>query len=165
MTKIPGKLKEEDLDQLIELVKDKAVLMLGCYCGRALVEVAKHARRVWVLDNFKYPGGVEGVVEELKANVDRHVPEDKRIDLLYGTPDSWGVPPGSEDLRKEEVEVVYQDADRDSPLSDAKFVWEILHRNRGIYAWHTSQGNLLWAVFDPVKCSEPYRGGVLAEVS
>lgn len=152
-TKIPGRLQVEDLARLLDLVEGKAVLMLGCYCGRGLVTVARHARRVWVLEDFQsYPDGVEGVVAELKANVDRNVPEEKRIDLLYGTAAGWAVPFGSEQLRKEEVQVVYRDANRPSSHeeSDQAFAAGLLREQGGIFAWHSEDGALRWLEVQPV---------------
>ena len=152
MSKIPGKLKAEDYSQLIELVEDRTVLQLGCYCGRGLVALAGHARRVWVLDDFKYQDGIEGVVEELKANVNRHAPEDARIDLLYGTPEGWSVPFDSEDLESDKIEVVYRDADRRGQVEDIdqRLAMGLLKRCGGIYAWHDKNHNLKWLRVDPV---------------
>lgn len=150
--KIPGKLREEDLPQLVDLVRGKGVLMLGCYCGRALTVVARHARRVWVLDDFRYFWDTGGIVEELKANVDRCVPEEARIDLLYGTVGSWGVPSGADDLDPSEVEVVYRDADRRGSADgdDGAFALGVLRGRGGVYAWHGDDGGLKWLRVDPV---------------
>ena len=152
MNKIPGKLKAEDIPQLIELVDGKCVLCLGCYCGRGLITLARHARKVWVLDDFKYPGGIEGVVAELKSNIDRHVPDDKEVNLLHGTPASWGVPPGSEDLCLEEVEVVYRDANRSGTEEeqDMAFALVVLKGRGGVFAWHNTDHDLKWLQINPV---------------
>ena len=150
-TMIPGKLKVEDLDQLGKLVESKCVLMLGCYCGRGLLALARHVRKVWVLDDFKYPGGIEGIVEELKSNVNRSAPEDAEINLLYGSTESWAVPFGSEDLRTEEVDMVYRDANRPEGYRDVdECMAMVLLRKGGIYAWHDKEHNLKWLQVQPV---------------
>ena len=151
MNKIPGKLKIEDTPQLIELVEDKCVLCLGCYCGRGLITLAKHARKVWVLEDFKYLSGIEGVVEELKSNVNRLVTEDTEINLLYGTAESWAVPFGSEDLQTEEVDMVYRDANRPEGYRDVdECMTMVILRKGGVYAWHDEEYNLRWLQVQPV---------------
>lgn len=152
MSKIPGKLKQEDLAQLLELVTDKTVLQLGCYCGRGLIAVARHAKRVWVLDDFQYSGGMEAILEELKSNISRCVPEEARIDLLYGTPDRWGTPSGAEELQPAEVEVIYRDANRPfaSEAEDQRLAMGILLSKGGTYAWHDGNYDLRWLVVEPV---------------
>lgn len=150
--KIPGKLRADDLGELIELVKGKSVLQLGCYCGRALLTVARHARRVWVLDDFRYPDGIEGIVEELKSNVDRYASDESRIDLLYGTADGWTIPPGSEDVQHGEVDVIYRDADRPpgSEDRDQNLALGFFRGRSGVYAWHGQDGRLCWLELEPV---------------
>lgn len=150
--KIPGRLKAEDADQLAELVQGKSVLMLGCYCGRGLITVANAAKQTWVLDDFLYPGGVEGVVEELKANVERLADEGSAIHLLHGTVNGWNVPEVSEDLRVGEIELVYRDANRREAERerDERFALALLHDRGGVYAWHDAEGRLRWLQIDPV---------------
>lgn len=154
--KIPGKLKEPDLPQLIELVKGKSVLMLGCYCGRALVTVAEHAWATWVLEDFRgYPGSLEGVAEELKANVERHSPSsDAEVNLLLGTPAGWSVPVGGRDVQPGMVDVVYRDADRREELRevDDNLACAFLQKHGGVYAWHDAGDDhkLKWLSLDAV---------------
>lgn len=148
---IPGRLKAEDAPELAALVAGKGVLQLGCYCGKALVEVAKHASVLWVLDDFRYPGGIAGVGEELMTNVDREVPEHVDVNLLYGTVRGWRVPEGSADLRCEEVEVVYRDADRQGDeQEDGAFALHVLKGRGGLYVWHAPDGRLKWLTVQPV---------------
>ena len=149
---IPGRLNLEDIDQLIELVSGRAVFQLGCYCGRGLVILAQHARRVWVLDDFKYPNqSTGGISEELKSNVDRLAPPESKINLLYGTADGWVVPEGSEDLDQGDIRVVYRDANRPESYreADEKLVVSLL-RHGGVYAWHDEDGDLKWLKVEPV---------------
>lgn len=150
--KIPGKLKEADLSQLVELVKGRNVLQIGCYCGRATLALAKHAWATWVLEDFKYPGGVGGIVEELKANVERDAPPDSEINLLYGTSEGWAVPLGAKSLPPNVVEVVYRDANRVglSDEADNQLALDILRRRGGVYAWHNDNHDLKWLRVDPV---------------
>ena len=150
--KIPGRLHQNDTLQLAELVDGKCVLQLGCYCGRGLLVVANVAVKTWVLDDFVYPGGVEGVVEELKANVNRLADLDDVIYLLYGTVDNWAIPLGSEPLQPERIEVVYRDANRPAKERerDERFALGVLHGRKGIYAWHDEDHNLRWLKIEPV---------------
>lgn len=150
MNKIPGKLRAEDLPQLAELVEDKNVLQLGCYCGRGLVALSRHAKKVWVLEDFRYPDGVEGIVAELKCNVDRYAPEDSIINLLRGDAESWAVPEGSEQLGA--VDVVYRDANRGrlSEELDQRLALGLLKRYGGVYAWHNEDRELKWLQVQPV---------------
>lgn len=148
---IPGKLKAEDVAQLVTLVRGKGVLQLGCYCGKGLVEISKYANKIWVLDDFRYPGSVDGVAGELMANVDRDVPEDAEVNLLYGTIRGWGVPEGSTDLCNEEIGVIYRDADRTTnEEEDGAFAMEVLKGRGGVYLWHAPEGSLKWLTVKPV---------------
>ena len=112
-----------------------------------------------MLDDFKYQDGIEGVVEELKSNVNRCAPEDAKIHLLYGTPESWAVPFGSEDLQSDEIGVVYRDADRCAGTSsrsdsdkeqDQRLAYDVLRRRGGVYAWHDGNYDLKWLQVQPV---------------
>ena len=151
LTAIPGKLKIEDLNQLIDLVQGRCVLQLGCYCGRGTLVLARHARKTWVLEDFNHPHGLEEIVEELKVNVERHAPEDSIINLLYGTAEGWSVPEGGEDLSAEEVEVVYRDADRQQRREEQdQGLAMCLLKNGGIYAWHDANHDLRWLIVQPV---------------
>lgn len=154
MRSIPGKLKAEDVPKLVELVKGKNVLQLGCYCGRGLLSVAKVAWVTWVLEDFRsYAGSVSGVADELCANVDKDVPLDVEINLLYGYPSGgWAVPDGSRDVAPGLVNVVYRDADRQEQLRDADdaLALKFLRRYGGTYAWHDEGGSLRWLQVQPV---------------
>lgn len=148
---IPGKLRTEDIDQLVELVKDKCVFQLGCYCGRGTLVLAQHAAKVWVLEDFKHPEGVEGVIAELISNINRYAPEDKVINLLYGNAESWVVSPGSEDLQYDSVDVVYRDSNR-SELerdNDEQLALALLKRYGGVYIWHNENRSLKWLQVQP----------------
>lgn len=152
MPGIPGKLRTEDLPQLVELICGKTVLQLGCWCGRGLVALAPQAAKVWVLESFRYPDGLECVLEELKTNVDRYVPEDRPVNLLRGDAEGWTVPPGSEDLPAEGVEVIYRDADRNvlEHPTDEALAFALLSRCGGVYAWHDEEHRLRWLKVEPV---------------
>ena len=150
--RIPGDLKPDSVDQLVKLALGKRVLQLGCYCGRGLVVVADCAAEVWVLDDFRYLTGISGVVEELKANVDRCVAEDKTINLLYGNAEGWAVPFGSRDLNGTGVEVVYRDANRseEDRKHDDQLAYNVLRKQGGIYVWHDADHDLKWLQVEPV---------------
>lgn len=150
MGKVPGRLKAEDMKQLAEIADGQRVLQLGAYCGRGLIVVADVAAKVWVLDDFIYPGGIEGVVEELKANVEHLADPDSSINLLYGGVESWGTPTGSDPLG--DVDVVYRDADRPGQARelDDSFALSVLHKKGGIYAWHDKDDVLRWLKVEPV---------------
>lgn len=152
MSKIPGKLKTEDLPQLIELVTGKSVLQLGCYCGRGTVVLARHARRTWVLDDFKHPEGLGGITEELKSNVERYFPADAAVNLLHGNGESWTVPADAPDLQPYEIGVVYRDADRreEERARDEMLAFSLLRVFGGVYAWHDDNHDLKWLVVRPV---------------
>ena len=149
---IPGKLKAEDLNQFLELVRDRTVLQIGCYCGRATVALARHARRTWVLENFNYAEGAEGIVEELKASIERYAPEDSEINLLYGTAEGWAVPVSGKELPQHDIEVVYRDANRVGidDTADTRLALELLRRRGGVYAWHDPDYNLRWLQVQPL---------------
>jgi len=149
---IPGKLKAEDLGQLLELVTDKNVLQLGCHCGRGLVAIARHAKEVWVLEDFTYTFGLDGIGQELMANVERYAPPEKEIHLLQGTPLAWVVYDESHDLRRDLIDVVYRDADRkeDTRNLDERLAYGVLRRYGGIYAWHDKERDLKWLRVEPV---------------
>lgn len=149
---IPGKLLSEDVGQLLELVDGKKVLMLGCYCGRALVEVALRAERTWVLEDFRYPGGSEAVMRELGSNVDRNVPEERPVHLLRGDAEGWAVPFGSEDLPQDGVDVIYRDANRRPQIEDLdqRLAMGLLRRRGGLYLWHDEEYRLKWLEVQPV---------------
>lgn len=150
MNKIPGRLHAKDMKPLADLADGRCVLQLGCYCGRGLLVVSDCADKTWVLDDFIYPGGIEGVVEELKSNVDRYADPDASINLLYGGVESWGTPLGADPLG--DVDVVYRDADRPSQAQelDDSFALSVLHRRGGVYAWHDKDDNLRWLRIDPM---------------
>lgn len=152
MSKIPGNLRTDDLQQLHELVDGQTVLQLGCYCGRGLIEVAQRAAKVWVLEDFSYPGGVEGVVEELKANIERYAPSESVINLLQGTAREWSIPLGSEPLVEGEVTIVYRDANRLETEweADEILVFSIFKSRGVVYAWHDNEHKLRWLRLDPV---------------
>lgn len=145
-TKIPGKFKEQDTGQLSLLVSGKNVLMLGCYCGRALVIVAKYAWATWVLTDFHGREGAEGVVGELMANADRYFPEDAEVNLIRDhSPGVWVYPDGARELPEDGVEVVYRDADRRDETRELDDVLAFQHlKQGGVYAWHDADGNLKW---------------------
>ena len=149
---IPGKLRAEDFKQLGRLVKNRVVFVLGCYCGRGLLTVAEHAERVWVLEDFKRLASVDGVVRELMANIDRHAPEEKVINLLYGNSSHWTVPVGSEQLPEDGVDVVYRDADRSESEweCDEQLAYALLRNRGGVYAWHDGEYKLQWLQIKPM---------------
>ena len=150
--RIPGNLRTEDQAQLAELVLGRNVLQLGCYCGRGLLAIAQHALKVWVLEDFLYPGGMDAVIRELMDNVYRNVPEEKSINLLRGDARGWIVPVGSEDIPLGEIGLVYRDANR-APKheeSDGALAYEIMRRRGGVYAWHDEEHQLKWLKIEPV---------------
>lgn len=150
--RIPGKLKAEDFERLIELVRGKTVLALGCYCGRGLLTVAEHAEKVWVLEDFKRLASVDGVVRELMVNIDRYAPEERVMNLLYGNSDRWTVPVGSEQLPEGGVDVVYRDADRSEAEweRDEQLAYVLLRNRGGVYAWHDEDHALCWLQMKPM---------------
>ena len=149
---IPGKLRTDDFDQLIELTRGKTVLVLGCYCGRGLLTVAEHAEKVWVLEDFKRLASVDGVVRELMVNIDRHAPEERAMNLLYGNSNHWTVPVGSEQLPEDGIDVVYRDADRSEAEweRDEQLAYALLRGCGGVYAWHDADHTLQWLQMKPM---------------
>lgn len=151
LSKIPGKLKEADTGQLSAIVNGKNVLMLGCYCGRALVTVAKYSWATWVLSDFHGREGTEGVVGELRANADRYLPPDAEVNLIHDhSPGVWVYPDGSRELPTDGVEVVYRDADRRDETRELDDALAIQHlKSGGVYAWHDANGDLKWLKIEP----------------
>lgn len=151
VSSIPGSLRTEDAGKLSELVNGKNVLQFGCYCGRALVVLARSAWATWVLEDFLRPEGRDGAVGELRANADRYFPEDAEVNLIYSpTPDTWVFPDGSRDLPEGGVDVVYRDADRweDMREQDDLLAHELLARG-GVYVWHDEERKLRWLQIEP----------------
>lgn len=154
MSKIPGKFKEADTGQLASLVSGRNVLMLGCYCGRALVLVAKYAWATWVVDDYSQ---LEGVSWELMANADRYFPADAEVNLIHDlSPGVWIHPEGSRQLPETGVEVVYRDADRreESRELDDLVAKQFLEQRGGVYAWHDDNGDLKWLNVEPMSVVE-----------
>jgi hypothetical protein len=130
-------LTQQDADELIKLAKDRNVVQIGAYCGRATIALAQVAKRLWVLEDFRYPGGTDAVVEELKRNV-KEAGVDERISFLYG--DGLAFKPFN-DL-PHDVALVYRDANRlsEHEENDQLLALNLLGTDGGVYAWHGEAG-------------------------
>lgn len=132
---IPGKITTDELAELTELAKDRNVIQIGAYCGKATVALASVVKRLWVLDNFAHPG-MDAVVNELIRNV-KEADVDDKISFLHG--DGLAFKPFG-DLPFD-VTLVYRDANRqpEHEENDQLFAVNALVGG-GAYAWHGAAG-------------------------